>query len=192
MSLALLGILNSQAAGGGGIEDYGLIASVDLASQTSVLIENLPTDYKHLVIRYKARTFESNWRDFMKIKQINGTNFIDAGVYQQVGFNSDYEYGNDNGVIGFTGATKTDSDFNIGEFILNDYQSTTYTKGGTSFTANHVDNPNNAFSMTRHDFRFGQKNYTTPISSIEIGSSSGDAFYGNSYVELYGLLDSGV
>lgn len=57
MSFILLGILNAQAAGGAGGAAYELIESQVLSSSAaSVTFSSIPQDYKHLQIRFVART----------------------------------------------------------------------------------------------------------------------------------------
>jgi len=56
MSFILLGILNAQAAGGGGAAAYDLLETQILASSaSSVTFSSIPQDYKHLQIRVTAR-----------------------------------------------------------------------------------------------------------------------------------------
>ena len=56
MSFMLLGILNSQAAGGGGAA-FDLLETQTLASSAaSVTFSSIPQDYKHLQIRLVGRT----------------------------------------------------------------------------------------------------------------------------------------
>lgn len=55
MSFMLLGILNSQAAGGAGGPAYDLIETVEATSPvSSISFSGIPSDYKHLEIRYLA------------------------------------------------------------------------------------------------------------------------------------------
>ena len=59
MSFMLLGILNSQAAGGGAVGDYNLLETVEVASTASSItfssLSAYATDYKHLQIRAVTR-----------------------------------------------------------------------------------------------------------------------------------------
>ena len=58
MSLMLLGILNSQAAGGGGVPAFELLATqISNGSTSSITFAGLNayTDYKHLQIRYTVK-----------------------------------------------------------------------------------------------------------------------------------------
>jgi hypothetical protein len=57
MSFMLLGILNSQAAGGGVASDYDFIETVTATGVSSVTLSGLSayTDYKHLQIRFVAQ-----------------------------------------------------------------------------------------------------------------------------------------
>ena len=82
MSFMLLGILNSQAAGGGGAPAYELIETVTLANNTTqtVTFSSIPTDYKHLQVRASVQTTNSNSADETMQLNING-NF--TSVYRQ-------------------------------------------------------------------------------------------------------------
>jgi len=63
MSFVLLGILNSQAAGGGAAGDFELLETTTLASDTaSVTFSGLGsyTDYKHLQMRIVSQTDRSS------------------------------------------------------------------------------------------------------------------------------------
>ena len=56
MSFILLGILNSQVSPGGGAPAYDLLQSTILTSSaSSVTFSSIPSDYKHLQIRYTAK-----------------------------------------------------------------------------------------------------------------------------------------
>jgi hypothetical protein len=75
MSFMLLGILNSQAAGGGGAGAYDLLESTTLStSAASVTFSGLDTyaaDYKHLQIRALTRTDNNSELDNLYV-QLNG------------------------------------------------------------------------------------------------------------------------
>ena len=58
----LLGILNSQAAGGGAAGAYDLLETINVAggSTTSVAFDSIPQDYSHLQIRIAAKAVYAN------------------------------------------------------------------------------------------------------------------------------------
>ena len=73
MSFMLLGILNSQAAGGGG-GAYELLESTTLTSSANTItFSSLGSysDYKHLQIRYSARSTSANTNNGLSM-QFNG------------------------------------------------------------------------------------------------------------------------
>ena len=73
MSFMLLGILNSQASGGGAAA-YELIETVTLANNTTptVTFSSIPADYKHLQIRASVQSTNSNSADDVMTLTMNG------------------------------------------------------------------------------------------------------------------------
>tara|TARA_R110000772_G_scaffold160891_1_gene272087 strand:+ start:148 stop:717 length:570 start_codon:yes stop_codon:yes gene_type:complete len=87
MSFMLLGILNAQAAGGGGAGAYELLESVTLSTDTaSVTFDNLDSysDYQHLQIRAVGQVNETNdglHNIFMRLNSDTGNNYGQHGLY---------------------------------------------------------------------------------------------------------------
>ena len=64
MSFTLLGILNSQAAGGGAAEAYELISTqTAVGNVSSISFGSIPQDYKHLQIRVSIRSTRNSGDD---------------------------------------------------------------------------------------------------------------------------------
>lgn len=73
MSLILLGILNSQVAGGGA-GAYEHIATVNGTGSSGVIdITSIPADYQHIQIRYTARSTRTFGSDNINIQLNNDT-----------------------------------------------------------------------------------------------------------------------
>lgn len=86
MSLTLLGILNAQAAGGGGAEAFDLLESETLSSSAAVSFTGLDTyasTYKHLQLRMIVRTARSANNDqlIIRFNGDTGTNYTYHEVY---------------------------------------------------------------------------------------------------------------
>ena len=74
MSLMLLGVLNQQAAGGGGNPAYELIQTVNGTGASGVIdITSIPADYQHIQIRYLARSTRNYNSDNINIQLNNDT-----------------------------------------------------------------------------------------------------------------------
>jgi len=75
MSLMLLGILNSQAAGGGGVPAYDLLETTTLTSTTSsITFSGLGSysDYAHLQIRAVHRDTRTSLHSAIALMRFNG------------------------------------------------------------------------------------------------------------------------
>lgn len=89
MSFMLLGILNSQAAGGGGGEAFDLLETTTLSTDTaSVTFSGLDaySDYKHLQIRAVGQvndTFDGLHNIFMRLNSDTGNNYAQHLLYGQ-------------------------------------------------------------------------------------------------------------
>jgi hypothetical protein len=86
MSFMLLGILNSQAAGGGGSPAFDLLETTILASDaSSVTFSGLGaySDYKHLQIRYVARGAGAGYNNalFAQLNDITNSQYVYHGLF---------------------------------------------------------------------------------------------------------------
>ena len=89
MSFMLLGILNAQAAGGGGAEAFDLLETTTLTSSAaSVTFSGLGaySDYKHLQIRMLTRADTSGFAD--NYMQFNGDSAANYGTHRLIGSGS--------------------------------------------------------------------------------------------------------
>jgi hypothetical protein len=87
MSFMLLGILNSQAAGGGGAGAYDLLETTTLTSSATGIsfsgLDSYAADYKHLQIRMVARdTGAGTYQNFgVRMNSDTGNNYADHIVF---------------------------------------------------------------------------------------------------------------
>jgi hypothetical protein len=85
MSFMLLGILNSQAAGGGGT-DFDLLETTTLASDTSsITFSGLGaySEYKHLQVRFSARGTGAGYNNalFAQLNDITNSQYVYHGLF---------------------------------------------------------------------------------------------------------------
>jgi len=183
MSFMLLGILNSQAAGGGA-GAYDLLETTTLAtSASSVTFTGLGSysDYAHLQIRYVARNDYSTYPDWTilqfnsdtganyKSHYIRGYGSIDAKVSSELR-------------VGLTpGATSTANAFGVGVIDILDFGSTA--KNTTTRTLSGL----NIFNDPRIWLGGGLWVDTSAVTSITLDQSRASNFLSGSRFSLYGI-----
>lgn len=178
MSFLLLGVLNSQAAGGAA-ETYELISSVDTTS-SSVTFSSIPQTFRHLQVRSSLRV-TGNLTSYFKANNSSAT-------VSEVGFRgatsstqriySDYS----SGWYFQETASNEGSDSNIFAsltFTVFDYSQTDKWKP-ISLLGGVADNYLNVATA-----RFGNYESTSAVSSITI--SLGSSAVSGTHFELYGL-----
>jgi hypothetical protein len=187
MSFMLLGILNSQAAGGVD-SSFDLLATTTLnSSSASVTLSNLTSyaaDYKHLQIRFTARTNYASWNDNLRIR-INGAT-------------SGYTYHYMEGTGGNVQSSRNlnQSFFTLETGIAGD-------RGGDEFSSTVLDVLDFASNNKKTTIKsFGQVvssvgsrvnihsllyNTTSAVDTMLFYPSNGTAFTANSRFSIYGV-----
>jgi hypothetical protein len=182
----LLGILNSQAAGGGD-GAYDLLETTTLSSSaSSVTFSGLGSysDYAHLQIRYIVRTDRTNNVDGVTLK-INGDTANNYSHHRLLGYGSVGSFAAAN--VGFIylglcpDASSTANTFGAGVAdILDAFETTKYktvrTLGGTA----HPTDP--YVSLTSGSWRD-----TSSLTSLTVDQTTGPNFVAGSRFSLYGI-----
>jgi hypothetical protein len=180
-----LGIL---ASSGGALGDYELIeTSILTSNQSSVTFSNLGTyssTYKHLQIRFAARTASGGADDSARIR-LNGDTGSNYALHQLLGTGSSVistnaasQTGSNIGII--AGGTAPTNSFGLGVIDILDPYSTT--KNTTFRALTGLPDSSNLISL-----RSGLHISTAAISSITLTTASAANFAVGSRFSLYGI-----
>jgi len=182
----LLGILNSQAAGGGGVLAYDLLETTTLGSSaSSVTFSGLGSysDYAHLQIRYVARTSNADTDRDLHLT-FNG----DSGA----NYARHYLEGNGSSVSSQSATSRNRIEFNTGISGAN-AASSIFGSGVIDVLDAFSSNKNTTtralyapFSVNRLFFHSGLWVNTSSITSMAFEPAFGD-FISGSRFSLYGI-----
>ena len=189
MSFVLLGILNSQAAGAGGLAAYDLLETQTLASSaSSVTFTGLDsyTDYKHLQIRYTLRGVDNSANLDLIKWTFNSTSGGSAYAYHRLrGYNSTVSSSaSSSESYIYSGVFPDDGQpagmFGAGVADILDFSSTSKNTTLRSFEGGISP------SFTSVYFSSGLYNSTDAITSITM-TSTYSGWVANSRISLYGV-----
>ena len=189
MSFMLLGILNSQASGGGLVQAYDLLESTTLSTSASgVTFDSLGSysDYKSFQIRWVARTDRAGTDGPIGLN-VNGVFGGGAGTYAQHGLQANGSTVTSFAVIdpyystvgNVPGSTQDANVYGAGVIDVSDWASTTKKKtfrsvGGFAGSSKFV----SLYSLLR--------NSTDAVTSIEV-FAGGNNFIAGSRFSLIGI-----
>ena len=187
MSLVLLGILNSQAAGAGGAGAYDLLETQVLASSASSVtftgLDTLASGYQHLQIRIVARANRAATNDEMKV-QFNSDTGTNYASHYLNGTGSAVESFADTSVDGirlkFTGNSPNPSGA-YSATILDILDFSNASKNTT--TRALLGEP----SMSTIRLASGLYNNTNAVTTINFGVRFGSGYLADSRFSLYGI-----
>ncbi len=200
MSFMLLGILNSQAAGGGVPSSYDHITTTTLTSSTSQISVSLGAnpyaDYKHLRILFMSRSTRNDIIDTVRIRFNNQT----ASGYSFHGGrveNTDWSTGDSKGTffpyitLNKTWASQVNSNaWTQMTLEFPNFRSTDM-KPQVLFSGGGMAAPNNS-SATQVKFGSGLNSNisaSSVLSSVQFLMAS-DSFAAGTEVRIYGLKDA--
>jgi hypothetical protein len=182
------GVLSAAGAGEVG-GTYELIASEILTTtESSVVFSNLgdySSTYKHLQIRYAARTsFASNGESiFMRINGDTGTNYSHHRLFGNGASVTSVNSFNTSVInVGFVASGAGSSIFGSGVVDFLDSYSTTKNKTTRSLNGIHITNSDAVVSLGS-----GARYNTASITSLEFLSETSSNFVAGSRFSLYGI-----
>lgn len=186
MSPIPLGIFAAAGAGGGGgAAAYELISTTTLGSDTSsVTFSSIDSTYKHLQIRFTARSNYNNTFDVMYVR-LNGDSGGNYRDHWLLGDGSSVQSelsgasGMNTGWL--SGNTATANSFGAGVFDLLDYTSTTKNKTARSLAGSYTGGLNRIY------LRSGLWVNTAAVSSVTLLPVYGSNFKTYSRFSLYGI-----
>lgn len=179
-----LGLL-SQGGGAGGAAAFELISTQLISSDTaSVTFSSIPSTYKHLQMRFTARTTDAMDLGGVGVR-FNSDSGSNYSYHYLDGNGSSVTSGSGasqaNGIATIvTGATSTSNAFGAGIMDLLDYASTSKNKtirtlGGKTTTGSYVRLASSAWYST------------SAISSITLFDTVGGSYVSGSRFSLYGI-----
>jgi len=192
MSFVLLGILNSQAAGAGGAGAYDLLETTELTSSaSSVSFTGLGSysDYKHLQIRYTARTTANagaSW-GILRFNSDSGSNYSrhnltgnGSSVYSQSGTSKT----STDGAFWVAGNGNTAGSFGAGVIDILDFSNTSKYS-----TIRALSGIQSSSGNTDTIIQLGSSAWlnTAAITSILFAETSGNDYAAGSRFSLYGI-----
>ena len=189
MSFVLLGILNSQAAGGAGAPtDFDLLETTELSTTTNTItFTNLNnyTDYKHLQLRMVTRTdavgVASN--HYLRFNSDTGTNYYSHRLYA----NNEVRKQNENAINVMTIRTGAHAGGGVtgvyGVAISDIFDFSSTSKKATMRT---FEGRTDADTESEVSFSTQFWNDTSAATSLTIFPSSGDYVSGSRF-SLYGI-----
>tara|TARA_R110000796_G_scaffold171632_1_gene288683 strand:- start:1396 stop:1950 length:555 start_codon:yes stop_codon:yes gene_type:complete len=181
----LLGILNSQAAGGGAVGDYNLLETTDLTSSaSSVTFSGIDQNYKHLQIRMVTRSSQTGVDSDQIVLRYNATGGSNYSFHYLQGngsgvSSSGFSPDSSSNLTNTTAANAPTGAFGASVFDILDFSSSvknTTHRGLTGFIANTTKN------IKLSSGAFFQ---TAPVTSITIINQS-FSFVAGSRFSLYG------
>lgn len=185
MSLALLGILNSQAAGGGGASFEHLATfSPGTASSWSITGLDAYSDYKHLHIR---ATLEAQRQEVLLVKFNNdsGSNYNRAAVHSAYSNNEyplAYQYLGVSGIELPEAMGRPSVTSSVMILDLQDFNSTTKPKTLKGYFAQI------SYDSVRRIYQgLGNWRSTAPITQINFSVQGGWASTNNTTFAIYGV-----
>jgi len=186
MSFTLLGILNSQAAGGGATPTFDLLATEIMTNNSTSTIEfsSIPTDYKHLHIRARVRFANSANVNDLAFRINNDTGIVYTEHYARgaggsISGNSSSE--TTRGILGSTSAANQDSGI-FGSFVI-DIANYRGSNKKTVKSWNGVTS-SSFMRLTQHDTVFDR---TSAVSSLQFFAGDSGNFDTNTRISIYGL-----
>lgn len=186
MSFILLGVLNSQAAGGGATPTFDLLSTQIMTNNSTSTIEfaSLPTDYKHLHVRAMVRfTNSANVNNLaFRINNDSGTVYTEhyaRGSGSSISGNGGSE--TNRGVVGSAPAVLQDSGI-FGAFVI-DLANYRGSNKKTIKSWNGV-NGSSFQRLTQHDTVYDR---TSAVSSLQFFAQDGGNFDTYSRISIYGL-----
>jgi hypothetical protein len=179
----LLGILNSQAAGGGVVGDYNLLETVELSTNTtSVTFSGIGnySDYKHLQIRAVLKSNQPAYTSAVKVV-FNG--FTSTGQWSHfLGGDGSSAYSNASNSSGtIINYTSGSSGSSWSSWIMDilDFSNTNKTTTTRSLVGQQDSTANIALNSSNYY-------QTTAVTSFVISEDTGNSFLANSRFSLYG------
>jgi hypothetical protein len=186
MSFMLLGILNSQAAGGGQESNFDLLETATLSnSASSISFNSLNTysDYKDLQLRIVARSTASEAKIFMTINGATGSSYSDhslRGNGSAVGSGAAFNQTNSN-LNFWTPGDGTDpvNVFSSGIVDILDFSSTS-----KSTTVRNINGYVSNFQQI--SINSGMYNSTGAVSQLTLFLQYAASFVAGTRISLYG------
>lgn len=184
MSPLLLGILNSQAAGGGA-GAYDHIETINISSTTSsVTLSSIPQNYDHLQLMIFAKgSSNSSYMDNVILSYNNNSSYIYTNFYYaSFGATTATSGGTGYNQVTVNGGMCQIGDSNVyagADVQINDYASTSKWKT-TRSTSGGVTSNDSWAGLQSHLFKS-----TDAITSIVCTPGAG-SFVSGSYISLYG------
>ena len=185
MSFMLLGILNSQAAGGGGGAAFEHIETINITngSTQTTTFSSIPTGYKHLQIRGLVKSSRASGDDPMSVV-VNGNN---SAVYTWHWLRGD---GSNDYSEGYTARTYMRMDKCAATYFSNVYEYTPFVMDITDYTNTAKNTTMRYFSHAVSTTYFGSGLYqsTAAVSSLTFGFDiSASYFVAGTRLSLYGV-----
>ena len=184
-----LGIL-ATTSGAAAVPAYELISTTLISSNTtSVTFSSIAQTYKHLQVRYTARTNTSDiYTTFsMRLNGVTSASYASHYLYGYAGSVSCNSSANRQDIVWnvTAAATSTANAFGAGVIDIPDYASTARNKTTRSFSGGAVYDINHTY-CSQVGIASGALFSTSAITSVELYNSS-TAFVSGSRFSLYGI-----